>query len=64
MTVLRMNAVFLKYLLFQERRPIKWLAPECYESMKNCTSMSDVWAFGVVIWEIFSTGKVATHIDR
>ncbi|XP_061191568.1 uncharacterized protein LOC133199715 [Saccostrea echinata] len=39
------------------RKPIKWLAPECYESMKNCTSMSDVWAFGVVIWEIFSTGQ-------
>ncbi|XP_061191567.1 uncharacterized protein LOC133199714 [Saccostrea echinata] len=41
----------------RERKPIKWLAPECYESMKSCTSMSDVWAFGVVIWEIFSTGQ-------
>ncbi|XP_062589647.1 uncharacterized protein LOC134251279 [Saccostrea cucullata] len=40
-----------------ERKPIKWLAPECYGSMKTCTSISDVWAFGVVIWETFSTGQ-------
>lgn len=41
---------------FQKRKPTKWLAPECFESMQNCTSMSDVWAFGVVIWETFSIG--------
>nr|XP_022316762.1 uncharacterized protein LOC111120331 [Crassostrea virginica] len=40
----------------KERKPMRWLAPECYESMKLCTSMSGVWAFGVVIWETFSTG--------
>eukprot|EP00105_Crassostrea_gigas_P015186 XP_011432106.1 PREDICTED: uncharacterized protein LOC105331553 [Crassostrea gigas] len=39
------------------RKPMKWLAPECYEFMQNCTTMSDVWAFGVVIWETFSTGQ-------
>lgn len=40
----------------KNRKPTKWLAPECFEAMQNCTSMSDVWAFGVVIWETFSTG--------
>lgn len=41
----------------RERIPMKWMAPECLKSTIGATEKSDVWSFGVVIWEIFSHGK-------
>ena len=35
--------------------PIAWCAPECITFLKF-TSASDVWAFGVTMWEMFSYG--------
>ena len=35
--------------------PIAWCAPECITFLKF-TSASDVWAFGVTLWEMFSYG--------
>lgn len=38
------------------KMPIKWLALECIQN-RIFTTKSDVWAFGVTIWEILSFGK-------
>ena len=35
--------------------PIAWTAPECINYLKF-TSASDVWAYGVCLWEMFSYG--------
>ncbi|KAK0409298.1 hypothetical protein QR680_004461 [Steinernema hermaphroditum] len=44
------------YRMTQARRvPIKWLAPETLTSL-TYTAKSDVWSYGVMVWEIFANG--------
>lgn len=40
----------------QEPLPVRWMAPEAL-NLKQFTGYSDLWSFGVLMWEVFSHGQ-------
>lgn len=46
----------------QVRLPVKWMAPEStFQGIY--TIKSDVWAYGILLWEIFSLGSFCEHFS-
>ena len=40
--------------------PVRQMSPETFTQLKF-TSKSDVWAFGVLVWEVFTLGMNYEH---
>ena len=51
--------------MFQERIPFKWMAPEQIGGEKGkrrvYNPQTDVWTYGITLWEIFSKGTLLMH---
>ncbi|BHF74699.1 hypothetical protein SprV_0501778600 [Sparganum proliferum] len=37
---------------------VKWSAPEILKSKENYSTKSDIWSYGIVLWEVYSLGHV------
>ncbi|KAI6237722.1 Tyrosine-protein kinase [Aphelenchoides besseyi] len=58
----------------KEHLPVRWMAPESVRTPRSFFTKSDVWSFGVVVYELFTNGakifdewhakRIATHIRK
>jgi hypothetical protein len=39
-----------------DKHPVKWTAPEVLNNVKASSTASDIWSYGVTLWEIYSYG--------
>uniref|UniRef100_A0A183TN10 Protein kinase domain-containing protein n=1 Tax=Schistocephalus solidus TaxID=70667 RepID=A0A183TN10_SCHSO len=37
---------------------VKWSAPEVLENKENYSTKSDIWSYGIVLWEVYTFGHV------
>ncbi len=54
------HVTWVTFAVCQVRLPVKWMAPEStFQGIY--TIKSDVWAYGILLWEIFSLGSLRQH---
>lgn len=41
--------------------PIRWMAPECFDDEDEYSIKSDVYSYGILIWEIFTQAVKIPH---
>lgn len=55
MTALHLNLMFLS-IPQGGKIPVRWTSPEAI-AYRKFTSASDVWSYGIVMWEVMSFGE-------
>jgi len=53
----RTNAEYQYIAMGDQRLPFRWLPLEVLKNAKQYDIKSDVWSFGVVVWELFTRGQ-------
>ena len=38
--------------------PVRWVAPELFNNFATCNHATEVWSYGVTVWEIATVGLV------
>ena len=53
----KLYLVYVQFLCVQDGKiAVRWAAPETI-AFRKLTSASNVWSFGIVVWEVFSYGE-------